>query len=74
LRDAGRDRYGLAGQSSAGRRVGESVQVLGGVGVELQHRGQRVQHLRGRMVVAALFQSQVVVAADAREQCQFLAA
>jgi len=59
---------------SAGRRAGESVQVRGGVGVQLQHRGQRVEHLRGRMVVAALFQPQVIVAADAREQRQFLAA
>ena len=53
---------------------GQAQQVLRGGRVEPEHAGQRLQHLRRRVAVAALLQPQVVVGADARERRDLLAA
>jgi len=48
---------------------------VGGRGrVEQQRPGQRVDHLGGRILVASLLQAQVVVAADAGQHRELLAA
>ena len=56
------------------RQVRESVQVGGGVFVELKLAREGVDHLRGGVMVAALFEPQVVVRADAGERRQLLTA
>ena len=50
------------------------VQVRGRVLVELQHAGERVEHLLGRVPVAPLLEAHVVVRGDAGEHRQLLAA
>ncbi len=47
--------------------------MRGGVVVEAQRAGERVEHLLGRMRVAALLEPDVVVDADAGEQRELLA-
>lgn len=50
------------------------MQVRSAVGVETQHRGQGVEHLRRRSLVAALLEPNVVIGADSRKHCDLLAA
>src|SRR5882672_7135994 len=52
---------GLA--ASAARRACEAVEMNGGVVVELEGSGERVENLLGRMLVASLLEAHVVVAA-----------
>ena len=59
------DDVGLLGGTRVLRRPREPVEVVGGDGVEPQRPRQRVQHLAGRVGVAALLEAQVVVRADA---------
>ena len=54
-------------------RFDEAVQVVPLDLVEPQYSRQRVEHLRRRMRVAAAFEAQVVVGADAREHRDLLA-
>jgi hypothetical protein len=62
-------------RSPASRRLRgtERVQVGGGVLVEPEGPGQRVQHLRRRAAVAALLEPGVVLGADSREHGQLVA-
>lgn len=55
------------------RRPGEVEQVLVFDFVEAQDARKRDEHLRGRVLVAPAFQSQVVVGADAGQRGDFLA-
>src|SRR6185437_9511904 len=74
LHDPGWYPFHARARSAARRWPGQAVQVRGRLGVESQRVGQRVEDLRGRMLVAPLLKSQVVVRADAREQRKLLAA
>ncbi len=58
----------------AGTVAHQTPQIGGGVLVEPQDPGQRFDHLRRGVAVAALLQAQVVVGADARERRDLLAA
>jgi hypothetical protein len=62
------------GATPSRRRLREGVQVGGGVLVQPQRAGERVDHLRGGVVVAALFEPKVIVRADAGEQRQLITA
>lgn len=53
---------------------GELVQVVAGGFVKTEGPGQCVEHLGGRVLVASLFQADVVVAADSRQEREFFAA
>src|SRR6266566_6571132 len=64
---------GLAGTGPGRGRLCERAQMGGGLVVKPQCPGERVDHLRGGMVVAALLQPQVVIRADAGEHSQLLA-
>ena len=55
------------------RVAGQSVQVRGGVVVELQRAGEALEHLLGRPVIAALLQAHVVVDAEPRQRRELLA-
>jgi hypothetical protein len=48
-------------------RLGQAVQVRGGVLIELQRAGERVENLGGGVPVAALLQAHVVLGAYAGE-------
>ena len=50
------------------------MQILGAFDIQLERPRKRVKDLGGRMLVAALLESQVVVGADARQYRQLLAA
>ena len=71
---SGRTRSGRSrGRAQAGGRTRERRADARGVVVERQRAGERVEHLLGRMGVAALLEPDVVVDADAGEQRQLLA-
>ncbi|GAA1658851.1 hypothetical protein GCM10009733_065670 [Nonomuraea maheshkhaliensis] len=65
---------GAPRDSRRGTLARQTPQVGGGVLVEPQNPGQRFEHLRRGVAVAALLQAQVVVGADARERSDLLAA
>ena len=54
--------------------AGQLIEVLPALDVQLKSPRQRVEDLRGRVLVATLLQPEVVVGADAGQQRQFLAA
>src|SRR5690606_13251129 len=64
----------LAGGRGRGADPGETEQVRAGVGVEPQRAGERLQHLRRRVALAALLEADVVVDADAGDRGHLLAA
>jgi hypothetical protein len=63
---------GFLGAKPGRGRLRERTQMRGGVLVELQRPGERVEHMRRGMMVAALLQPQLVVRTDASERRQLL--
>ena len=59
--------------SPLGRRLCETVQVGGGILIELKGSRQCVEHLRGGMLIAALLETDVVVSAHAGQHRHLLA-
>jgi hypothetical protein len=55
------------------RRLGKGVQVGGGVLVKPQGTRQRIEHLSGRVLIAPLFETDVVVGTDSGEHRHLLA-
>ena len=72
LYDRIRGAFGLLGARPGRGRLSEPMEMGGGVLVELQCPRERVDHMRRRVMVAALLQPQVVVRADAGEHRQLL--
>ena len=72
--DRGRHAFALRPLARRRLRVGKGMHERRGVCVELQRASERVDHLRRRAPVAALFKPQVVVGADPGEHRQLLAA
>ena len=70
LPDAHRHPLRAACRPAGRHRPGQAVQVRRGVRVQPQRAGQRLDHLRRRVPVTPLLQPQVVVGADAGEQCR----
>jgi hypothetical protein len=71
----GRDalNHGRMGLRGCERGAGESVQVRGGVVVELQRARQALEHLLRRSVIAALLQAHVVVDAEPGQRRELFA-
>jgi hypothetical protein len=72
---AGADAFGPRGPAAFRRQwPGQAVQVRRGVGIEAQCVRDAVQDLGGGVLVAALFEAQVVLDADPGQQRDLLAA
>ncbi len=63
-----------AASAAAGRAADRLSRYCVAVAIEPEHAGQRLEHLRRRVAVAALLEPQVVVGADAGEGRDLLAA
>jgi hypothetical protein len=70
---AGGHRFPPGAAPAPARRLGDQCQqVLEVLVVELQHPGDRLEHLDGGVAITTAFQAQVVVGADAGEHRDLL--